>query len=220
MTNPAALPTPVTLSARLRAGTQDQHRRAESTPFITALMGGDLHVEAYTDLAVQHHALYTALEAGGRAVAGAPGGSIVMPELVRAAAIDTDLTHLVGPDWRDRTRVLPSTTRYVTHLRRVAVTLPGFVAHAYTRYLGDLSGGLAVRAMLRRHYQVPDEALHFYSFPTVTAPKVFKDGYRARIDSLPLTPLEQDQVVAEAQVAFDHNTAVFTELGDRHLPRS
>ncbi|PFG34472.1 heme oxygenase (biliverdin-producing) [Sanguibacter antarcticus] len=207
------------LSVHLRAATRTQHEQAEGTSFIGRLMAGRLDVAAYADLAAQHHAIYGALEQAELFVrADVVGATIVFDELPRLAALEADLAVLVGPAWRDEIRTLPATLRYAERLRDVAGTwVGGYVAHAYTRYLGDLSGGLAVKAVLQRSYGVADDAVSFYSFPAIPKPKLFKDEYRARLDALPFDAAERARVAAEAQVAFDLNTAVFSELGAVHL---
>lgn len=206
------------LSGLLRTATRVQHERAESMGFVGALMAGELTTDAYADLAAQHHVIYSALEAGGATVRSTPGGAtLVLDELLRVPAIEADLTHLVGPDWRDQVRILPATRRYAARLEEVAEGLVGYAAHAYTRYLGDLSGGLAIKAILQRSYGVPDEAVNFYTFPTISKPKLFKDDYRTRLDALPMSADDREGVAEEARVAFDLNTALFAELGEVHL---
>lgn len=207
------------LSVHLRTATRTQHEQAEGTSFIGELMAGRLDVAAYADLAAQHHTIYTALEEAEALVrADAVGATIVFDELPRVASLEADLAVLVGPGWREDVRVLPATLRYAERLREVAATwVGGYVAHAYTRYLGDLSGGLAVKAILQRSYGVADEAVNFYTFPAIPKPKLFKDEYRARLDALPFDAAERDRVAQEARVAFDLNTALFAELGAVHL---
>lgn len=206
------------LSVHLRSATRVQHERAEGTSFIGRLMAGELGVAAYADLAAQHHTIYTALEEAERFVRADPtGATIVFDELPRVAALETDLAVLVGPAWREEIRALPATLAYAERLRAVAGTwVGGYAAHAYTRYLGDLSGGLAVKAILQRSYGVADAAVNFYTFPAIPKPKLFKDTYRARLDALPFDAAERDRVAEEARVAFDLNTAVFGELGAIH----
>lgn len=210
------------LSLHLREATRAAHERAESTGFVGTLMRGELTVAAYADMAAQHHAIYCALEAAEPFVrADAAGATMVVDGLQRLASIEADLTTLVGPDWRDRVRTLPATERYAARLREVAGTwVGGYVAHAYTRYLGDLSGGLAIKAILQRSYGVADEAVQFYTFGSIPKPKLFKDEYRARLDALPFDADERDRVAAEAAVAFDLNTAMFSDLGAIHLQRA
>ncbi|WP_166843893.1 heme oxygenase (biliverdin-producing) [Isoptericola sp. BMS4] len=205
------------LSARLREGTRAEHAEAESEGFVERLLAGDLDVHAYADLAVQQHAIYTALErAGERMRHDDRGRALVFDALTRVPAIERDLAHLYGPGWRDTARVLPATEQYVDRLRAVGGDLPSYAAHAYTRYLGDLSGGQVVKRMLQRHYGLSVAGLEFYTFPAIDKVKPFKDLYRERLDALALDAAEADAAVAEAQVAFRLNRAMFVDLGVAH----
>lgn len=204
------------LSVLLRTATRPAHDVAEHQHFVTALMRGELSTAAYADLAGQHLAIYDALEDAGRRVRSQPGGAdIVIDHLERVPAIEADLAHLLGADWRTAVRTLPATARYAGHLRAVD-SVAAFAAHAYVRYLGDLSGGQAIKAILQRAYHLPDAAVQFYTFSEVPKPKLFKDSYRARLDSLPLDDAGRVHAVAEAQVAFQLTTDVFAELGAVH----
>ncbi|MFN9859333.1 MAG: biliverdin-producing heme oxygenase, partial [Pseudanabaena sp.] len=62
------------------------------------------------------------------------------------------------------------------------------IAHSYTRYMGDLSGGQALKHIVRSALDLPDECgTTFYEFdqlPTLEAKKNFKDRYRQALDSL------------------------------------
>lgn len=216
---PAVDETPATLSARLRAGTRVQHETAETQGFITSLMRGQLDRAAYADFLAQHHAIYVALEAGGETLraAGTDGG-IVLDELLRVPSLEADLEFLFGAEWRTEIDVLPATKAYAARLAELDSWLGGWVAHAYTRYLGDLSGGQAIRSLVQRHYGFGEEGVTFYHFEQVPKPKVFKDVYRARLDALPFAADEIERVVTEAQHAFELNTALFRELGARHEP--
>jgi len=94
-----------------------------------------------------------------------------------------------------------------------------FVAHHYTRYLGDLSGGQAIGRILARTFGLEDDrGIAFYQFDAVPKPKPYKDEYRARLDALPLTAADQQRVVEEVKVVFGLNGALFAELSTQ-LPR-
>ncbi|ADG73959.1 Heme oxygenase [Cellulomonas flavigena DSM 20109] len=206
------------LSAALRAGTRQEHEDAERSAFVEHLVDGTLPLAGYVDLAAQQHAIYTALEAAGdRLVAAGTHGDLVFPELVRVPAIEKDLAFLVGADWRARVRVLPATADYVARLGQVGDDLPRYAAHAYTRYLGDLSGGQILQRMLERHHGLAGDGVSFYDFPQIHKLKPFKDVYRERLDALDLTPAQRDEVVEEARVAFRLNRAVFTDLAAAHV---
>ncbi|MEN5074239.1 biliverdin-producing heme oxygenase [Isoptericola cucumis] len=206
-----------TLSARLREGTRAEHAEAESEGFVERLLAGRLDVAAYADLAAQQLVVYRALEeASGRMRLDARGRTLVFDALTRVPAIERDLAHLYGPGWRDAVVTRPATEVYAARLRDVGGDLACYAAHAYTRYLGDLSGGQVVKRMLERHYGLDGAGLEFYTFAGIPKAKPFKDTYRERLDGLALSGPETDAAVAEAQRAFRLNRAVFAELGTAH----
>ncbi len=208
---------PAPLSTLLRTGTRAEHEAAEGATFVEDLLGGRLTVRAYADLALQLHAVYTALEEVGDHVGRTPDGAgVVFEELLRVPALEADLTHLLGPDWRAQADPLAATVAYTERIRSGGTDVGRYVAHAYTRYLGDLSGGQVIGRMVQRHYGIDAAGVSFYAFPAVPRPKPFKDLYRTRIDALALTDAGREEVVDEARAAFRHNRALFAALGERH----
>lgn len=206
-----------TLSSRLREGTREEHESAESSGFISRLMSGGLGVDAYVALASQQFFVYSALEAIADDVRTLPqGSSLLFDELTRTPSIARDLEHLVGPDWRAIVMPLPATVRYVEALEASATSLPRYAAHAYTRYLGDLSGGQIIKRMLERHYGLGPEGITFYSFEDIPKSKPFKDVYRERLDGLELDEEQLAEAVAEAKGAFRLNQDLFADLGAQH----
>lgn len=206
-----------TLSSRLREGTREEHESAESSGFISRLMSGGLGVDAYVALASQQFFVYSALEAIADDVRALPqGSSLLFDELTRTPSIARDLEHLVGPDWRAIVMPLPATVRYVDALNASATSLPRYAAHAYTRYLGDLSGGQIIKRMLERHYGLGPEGITFYSFEEIPKSKPFKDVYRERLDGLELDEEQLAEAVAEAKGAFRLNQDLFADLGAQH----
>lgn len=204
------------LSVLLRTATAEQHQRAERSEFVAALLSGRSSAAAYRALLVQHRAIYAALEAAADQLVGDPiAGAFVFPELRRLPAIEHDLRQLDAPD---TTQLFPATTRYADRVRAVGCTPEGYLAHAYTRYLGDLSGGQVIGRIMHREYGVPRDALTFYDFPAIAKPKLFKDEFRARMDAAPFDDAGRDRVVQEARTAFDLNTALFTDLAGKYLP--
>ena len=202
------------LSVALREGTRDEHETAERSGFVEQLLAGRLDRAAYADLAAQQLVVYTALEAAGAQLED--DGDLVFAELTRVPAIEKDLGHLYGADWRTQVRVLPATMLYADRLAQTADSLPKYAAHAYTRYLGDLSGGQIIKRMLQRHYGFTSEGIAFYDFPQIHKLKPFKDVFRERLDALPLDDEARAAVVEEARLAFRLNADVFGELGAAH----
>ena len=139
-------------------------------------------------------------------------------EVTRTPEIEKDLTFLVGADWTDRReRSRPATERYVARLREVGTSLPAYAAHAYTRYLGDLSGGQIIKRMLERHYGLTDDGLAFYTFAEIPKSKPFKDVYRERLDALALTSAQRAEVVEEARSPSGSTRTSFGEFGAVHV---
>ncbi|WP_238419843.1 heme oxygenase (biliverdin-producing) [Gordonia sp. 'Campus'] len=199
------------ISARLRSATAAAHERAEHAPFIDDLMSGRLDTFEYQRLAVQLYFVYEALENVGAHLAGDPVADAVLDEkLLRVPRLGADLASF-GIDPRSATP-LPAVARYVAAIESTRTDPARFVAHHYTRYLGDLSGGQVVAHRMREHYGVESTGLSFYSFDGIDKLKRYKDAYRSRVDELPLDDEAVERMIDEAVAAFDHNQAVFEDL--------
>ena len=209
---PATATEPLDIAALVRAASADDHRAAETRGFITALMGGELSLDEYTRYLAQLAWVYDALEERG----SRPGDPAVFdPALARMAAIDADLAALGASDWREAHPPLPATADYAAHLRAIADDDVRYLAHHYTRYLGDLSGGQAIAALVARHYGATPEQLGFYRFEVADDGVVrYKRGYREAMNALSLSPDEVDVLVAEVRTSFRMNSAVFEALAD------
>jgi heme oxygenase len=114
--------------------------------------------------------------------------------------------------------MLPATKEYVARINSLGgIEDVRLLAHHYTRYLGDLSGGQAIGALVRRHYGLTEEQTSFYHFAQIEAVVPFKESYRAAVDTLDLTDDELLLLVAEVRAAFKLNQQLFVELGDSEL---
>ncbi|WP_205687435.1 biliverdin-producing heme oxygenase [Cellulomonas endophytica] len=204
------------LSALLRAGTADDHRAAESVPFVDRLVGGGLAPGEYARYLRQLRVVYAALE---RAVDAAPErlgplGALVAGPLRRGPALAADLAALAGDAGAGgdaAAPVLPAAREYADRVDAVGRTDPGaLAAHVYTRYLGDLAGGQVVAAGLRAT-GVGDAALAFYRFDAPVP--VLRRQVREALDALPLAGAARAAVVVEARRAFDHNRLLLLALG-------
>lgn len=83
------------------------------------------------------------------------------------------------------------------------------VAHAYTRYLGDLSGGQVLGKITQKSLGLSGrEGLSFFSFPRVSSANRFKQLYRGRMNSVELTESQRSAVLREAEDAFQLNIQV------------
>lgn len=202
---------PATVSERLRSATAVAHEQAEHAPFIDDLMSGRLDADAYRRLAEQLLFVYQALEDVGDHLAGDPVADAVGDErLRRVPRLRADLVALGGDP--DALEPLPAVAAYVAAIEATRTNPARYVAHHYTRYLGDLSGGQVVAHRMRLHYGIDDAALTFYDFD-IEKLKRYKDAYRDRLDAIDLDTDGIDQLVSEAVEAFGHNQALFADLG-------
>ncbi|MFE1317313.1 heme oxygenase (biliverdin-producing) [Kitasatospora phosalacinea] len=220
MSSPAQQPAP--FSALLRTASAEEHQAAEQSSFMSDLLGGRLGVRAYTDLTGQLWYVYRALESRLDTLAAHPvTGPLADRALLRTAAIERDLDHLAGPDWRDTLAPLPATEALAARIAELADTWPaGYLAHHYTRYLGDLSGGQIIRGVAERTwgFERKGDGVRFYVFEEIDNPAAFKRDYRAKLDAAGelLDEVERRRGAEECKRAFVLNGAVFGELGGRY----
>lgn len=212
------------LSAAMRDATADAHERAERSTFVTELLDGRACFAAFTALAAQQLVIYRALEdvlhehyRDHRLLA-----AVDDRRLDRVAAIERDLTELIGPDFEVRLAdgsmpICEATATYARTLRQEH-SAEMILANHYVRYLGDLSGGQIIARLAQRHYDVPATALHFYRFEGIEKIKVYKDRYRVALDGIELTAAQRSSVLDNAERAFGLNEAVFADLAAAKAP--
>jgi heme oxygenase len=205
--------TVIPFSQLVRERTRSAHEAAESSPFITGLLGGDGTREHYVALMEQQYFVYQALEAVADVMMTDPVvATFAHPALTRMPAIETDLAFLLGEDWFERIAPLDATRAYVNRIYEISGWAGGFVAHHYTRYLGDLSGGQVIRTLLQRRFGFETNGVGFYLFAEIAKPKDFKDTYRAQLDAVDWDDAERERVLEEVNRAFELNRGVFRGL--------
>jgi heme oxygenase len=140
-------------------------------------------------------------------------GQMVRPELDRAGAIESDL-HVISDLYRiNHLAELPESMRYVDAIRQASEgTGVRLIAHAYARYLGDLSGGQILRKLIQRSLGLPPEALTFYDFRGIPDIAAFKAEYRSAIEQAGDEIGDFDPVVAEGARAFELNIELSVAL--------
>ncbi|WP_406288189.1 heme oxygenase (biliverdin-producing) [Streptomyces sp. NBC_00209] len=209
--------TATPFSTLIRIASHEQHTEAETSTFMGDLLGGRLGVDAYARYTEQLWFVYRALEEGAGALASDPvAGPFIQPELMRTAELERDLAHLRGDRWREGLEPLPATAAYAERVAECARTWPaGYIAHHYTRYLGDLSGGQIIRDKAEKTWGFArkGDGVRFYVFEEIPNPAAFKRGYRELLDAVNADDLEKRRIVDECKRAFALNTAVFRELG-------
>ncbi len=197
------------LSHRLRASTHDAHRSAERSVFMRALLGGALSTEDYRAFLDCLLTIYTALEAQLRRHAAHPAVAPVFDaRLERVETLERDLDALGDV----RPGALPEARAYAAHLDVLGDDAPErLVAHAYVRYLGDLSGGQLLDPIIQRSIPgAADTGRSFYAFGDTSTVRQLAAHLRGGLDRVADT--YHDAIVDEAQVAFDLHATLFSAL--------
>lgn len=205
---------PIPFSTALRERSGAAHAGSEHAGFMADLLRGEGTREDYVNLVVQHWFIYQALEAATERMRHDPvAAPFISDKLTRLPALEADLQFLVGDDWRERIEPLPTTRRYVERITQVGtVWAGGFVAHHYTRYLGDLSGGLYIGRVMKRRFGFETNGIGFYLFDDIADPAQFKTVYREQLDAAPWDADERERVIDEVLLAYRFNTELFEDL--------
>jgi heme oxygenase (biliverdin-producing, ferredoxin) len=194
----------------LRENTRALHTRAERSGIINDILHGQASRYGYALFLRNLLPAYQQLEAGLRANRhSAPASAAAREELYRTAFLEADLVQLAGARWERALPFLPAGEEYA---RRIAAAArgdgSGLIAHAYTRYLGDLSGGQILKRLLARAPGLGAEELTFYDFPEIDDTQRFKESYRRALNNVAASITDLAAVLAEAAAAFELNIAV------------
>jgi len=203
------------LATQLREGTSKSHSMAENVSFVKSFLGGVIDKESYRKLVSNLYFVYSAME---EEMEKNKENIYIKPiyfiELNRRKNLELDLEHYYGPNWKSLIRISEATASYVERIKSISVERPELlVAHAYTRYLGDLSGGQLLKKIAQRAMNLSDgKGLAFYEFDEVADEQEFKQNYKKALDSLHLDSNLAENIVAEANVSFTMNMKMFQEL--------
>jgi len=205
----------VALASQLREGTKKAHTMAENTGFVSCFLKGVVDKASYRTLVADLWFVYSAMEEEiGKLTDHPVVGPIAFPQLNRRESLEKDLTYYFGGDWRKQIKATPGAQQYVARLHQVAKEAPELlVGHHYTRYIGDLSGGVILKNIAQKAMNLGEhDGLRFYEFDAINDEKAFKTTYRATLDALPIDQATADRIVAEANEAFHCNMKMFQEL--------
>lgn len=201
---------PVSVVTALYLGTKVLHTEAERTGVIRDMLRGEASRSGYAMLLRNLTPAYRALEDGLALHAATPGlAELAQYNFDRAGALEADLAALAGSDWATDIALLPEGEAYAA---RIADAAKGdgslLIAHAYTRYLGDLSGGQILQRLLGKSLGLTPAQLSFYDLPRFDDLAALKSGYRLALDRAGAMATNADAVIAEGNVAFTLNIAL------------
>ncbi len=199
---------PASLLEALRERTRDLHKLAERSGIIAEILQAGGTRKGYALLLRNLLPVYEALEKQLATLAGSPlVGPLTYPELMRTSSIRRDLEALNFD--AAELPLLPATAAYVEAIIEASGGDGGrLIAHAYVRYLGDLSGGQIFKRLLARSLLLLPETLTFYDFPAIADIAAFKSEYRTAIDRAGDESGDFEAIVEEGARAFELNIAL------------
>jgi len=229
------------MSELLKEGTEALHTAIGNLEGAKLLTGGELSSREYTRLLFMLWHIYDELERGLYEHRDHPViYQIYHPRVFsRASALSFDICHHLktvtwqtDPFYVDFFNHIPKPIQdYVDRLAYLGRPkashddVIALVAHAYVRYLGDLSGGQIIRRKIIKAYDLYEdgEGLAFYNFRTLdyrTGDKPaemheirriknwFKDGLNDAVTD----PKTKELLIAEAIAAFLYNAGIFSAI--------
>jgi heme oxygenase len=202
----------------MRMRTRDLHTRAERSGIIAAIITGQISRLDYAIYLRNILPAYQAMEQALWRQRDQPGiGALAHPSLFRAERILADLDRIAGTGWADALPQVPAGQQYAA---RVAWAGDGdggmLIAHAYTRYLGDLNGGKILRQHLVRRFGPDFQAVGFLEFPAIADTGAFAATFHAALDVAAGHLADTAGVIQEAAVAFELNIALSQQVADLH----
>jgi heme oxygenase len=203
------------LATKLREGTKKSHTMAENVGFIKCFLRGTVEKNSYRKLAANLYFVYSAIEEEMDRHREHPVLSqVYYAELNRKDSLAKDLEFYFGADWQNQVAPSEAAQAYVARIHEIGNTAPELlVAHCYTRYLGDLSGGQILKNIAQKGMGLEDgRGTAFYEFDQIDDEKAFKNTYRQAMDGLPIDDATADRIVDEANAAFGMNMKMFQEL--------
>ena len=203
-------------SKELKEGTKKSHNAAENTKFISSFLKGVLDPVEYAKLLSNFYYVYSTMEECVSASTDPKVKNLHRwnATLFRTAFISRDLRYYYGPMWRELAKPSEACNTYCYRINEVAEKDPYLlIAHHYTRYIGDLSGGKILRGIAQKALNPPvGEGLHFYDFPEIDDKKEFKVKYRSGLDKVTSDSSKMNDIIAEPNYAFRLNMYLFDEL--------
>ncbi|MEC4814526.1 MAG: heme oxygenase (biliverdin-producing) [Scytonema sp. PMC 1069.18] len=203
------------LAQKLRDGTHESHTTIENMGFMKCFVKGVVDRDCFAKFLSNLYYIYSELETAlehhkDRSVIRA----LYFPELNRKTNLEKDMEFYYGREWKMKIAPLQATQNYISHIQELSATSPELlIGHAYTRYMGDLSGGQLLQKVAQTVLNLSGyEGTSFYNFEQIPDTIAFKNKYRQTLDSLTIDEATTDKIVAEANNAFRFNMQIVQQL--------
>ncbi len=203
------------LAIKLRAGTQQAHAAIENIGFMKCFVKGVVDRNCFAKFLSNLYFVYSELEAALETNKNHPCISVLyFRELNRKANLEKDLEFYYGSGWRNQIKPLAPAQNYISRIREVSASYPELlIAHAYTRYMGDLSGGQMLQKVVQSTLNLEGyQGTSFYNFEEIPDKTAFKNKYRQALNTIAIDDTTADRIVAEANYSFHFNMQMAKEL--------
>lgn len=203
------------LAIKLRSGTQHSHSETENIGFMKCFVKGLVDRNCFAKFLSNLYFVYSELELAIENHKNHPCiGMIYFPELNRKNNLEKDLEFYYGSDWENKIAPSPEAQNYISRIREVSEKQPELlIGHAYTRYMGDLSGGQMLQKVVQSTLNLEGyQGTSFYNFEQIPDKKAFKDKYRQALDKVPVDEKTAEKIVLEANKSFSFNMKIAKEL--------
>ncbi len=201
------------IADRLKEAASEAHARAERSGFVSRILRGEADLPGYALFLRNLCAVYANLEhALDTRQADPVIAEIRDTRLYRTGAARHDLKTLAGPEWATTLPILPSARRYADRIVAVADNASALLAHAYTRYLGDINGGQVVRRQLQERMGIGCDALRFFSYREIPDVSGFAKQYRRQFDHAGSKGVDEMRAIEETIQAFQLNIDLSVEV--------
>ncbi|KAG8733253.1 hypothetical protein FRC11_007593 [Ceratobasidium sp. 423] len=232
------------ISTLLRTSTKRAHDNVHHSELAGKLIRGELPKDEYIYFMMILWRVYNAIEEGLETHSTNP---VLAPTyrpalLSRAGRLSADIAYLLDttedawqstPLYRSLVSAPPKGLRdYIAHLEQLTVSKDSMdhsrlLAHAYVRYLGDLSGGQSIRNRMAKVYDLPGTGAgaSFYDFGPLQGNAAgekranqgdllkIKEWYREGMnEAVGDNKALKEALVQEANLAFDFNRRIFDDI--------
>ena len=204
----------IPFSRQLWESTASAHGSAETSTNMARLVKGELSRDGFVAMQRQLYFLYRTLEEEMTANLDDPIVKAFYDErLDRTAALTADLLALTGST-PSADEIDPVTAKFCELIRSTAKEwAPGLIAHHYTRYLGDLSGGQQIRRVVEGAYGIgKDSGTAFFYFDELGNLVEFKNQYRSALDEIGFDADQRERFIEEVHASYALSSALVAEL--------
>lgn len=135
-----------TFCSRMRTSTRDIHNTSDK--LVNAKLGVTMSDDSvWAEGLLVFYEIFKFLEEAMERHSDSLIGDLLIPGMARTAALEADLSHYLGEDWREGYVVRPEVELYLAHLRQLEDSDPYMlIPYIYHLYMGLFSGGQLLKA--------------------------------------------------------------------------